>query len=117
MPLTNENGIRLYMKAVVKFRERLLVVTHVGGGQPARGPELLSVRHTNTAGGGHRNICGSSDAASQGVQGYDERTGNSSVSASGGTDDFCILSSVGGQEPIDNSLLQRFLPESLKFCL
>ena len=30
--LTNENGIRRYMKAVVKFRERLLVVTHVAGG-------------------------------------------------------------------------------------
>jgi hypothetical protein len=27
--LTNENGIRQYMKAVVRFRETLLVVAHV----------------------------------------------------------------------------------------
>ncbi|KAN0087412.1 hypothetical protein V8E54_001100, partial [Elaphomyces granulatus] len=54
--IMNEKGIRRYMGAVVKFREMLLVLTHVAGGQPARGPELLSVRHTNTPGGGHRNI-------------------------------------------------------------
>ena len=29
---------------------------HITGGQPARGPEILSVRHSNTAKGGHRNI-------------------------------------------------------------
>jgi hypothetical protein len=54
--LINEAGIARYMKAVVKFRERLMVLVHITGGQPARGPELLSVRHTNTAGGRHRNV-------------------------------------------------------------
>jgi len=29
---------------------------HIVGGQPARGPEILSVRHSNTVKGGHRNI-------------------------------------------------------------
>ncbi|KAN0066828.1 hypothetical protein V8E54_015117 [Elaphomyces granulatus] len=54
--LTNEAGVRNYMKAVVRFREKLAVLVHITGGQPARGPELLSIRHTNTAGGGHRNV-------------------------------------------------------------
>lgn len=29
---------------------------HICGGQPARGPEILTIRHSNTAEGGHRNI-------------------------------------------------------------
>ncbi|KAN0066933.1 Protein of unknown function (DUF3505) domain containing protein [Elaphomyces granulatus] len=39
--LMNEAGIGRYMKAVVSFREKLM---------------LLSIRHTNTAGGRHRNV-------------------------------------------------------------
>jgi hypothetical protein len=54
--LTNEAGIGKYMKAVVRFRKKLLVLVHITGGQPARDPELLSIRHTNTAGGRHRNV-------------------------------------------------------------
>jgi hypothetical protein len=54
--LTNEAGIGKYMKAVVRFREKLMVLVHITGGQPARGPELLSIRHTNTAGGRQRNV-------------------------------------------------------------
>src|SRR5882762_7221704 len=54
--LTNEAGIRQYMKAVVSFREKLVVLVHITRGQPARGPELLSIRHTNTASGRHRNV-------------------------------------------------------------
>ncbi|KAN0066823.1 hypothetical protein V8E54_015112 [Elaphomyces granulatus] len=54
--LMNEAGIGRYMKAVVSFREKLMVLVHITGGQPARGPELLSIRHTNTAGGRHRNV-------------------------------------------------------------
>jgi hypothetical protein len=34
--LSNVNGIRKYMKAVVRFREKLLVLVHITGGQPAR---------------------------------------------------------------------------------
>jgi hypothetical protein len=29
---------------------------HITGGQPARGLEIISVRHSNTVKGGHRNI-------------------------------------------------------------
>jgi hypothetical protein len=54
--LTNEAGVRNYMKAVVRFREKLAVLVHITGGQPTRSPELLSIRHTNTAGGRHRNV-------------------------------------------------------------
>ena len=48
--LTNVNSIRRYMTAVVRFRE-MLVLVHITGGQPARGPELLSIRHANTVSG------------------------------------------------------------------
>ena len=41
---------------MVAFREKLAVLMHISSGQPARGPELLSVRHSNTVQGGHRNI-------------------------------------------------------------
>jgi hypothetical protein len=44
------------MGRVVKFRKKLAVLMHITGGQPARGPEILSVRHSNTIKGGHRNI-------------------------------------------------------------
>jgi superfamily II DNA or RNA helicase len=45
-----------YMRQVSHFRAQLLVLMHMTGGQPARGPEILSVRHRNTAQGGHRNL-------------------------------------------------------------
>jgi hypothetical protein len=41
---------------VVEFREKLAVLMHISGGQPARGPEILSVCHSNTVQGGHRNV-------------------------------------------------------------
>ena len=44
------------MMNVARFREKLLVLMHITGGQPARGTELLSIRHSNTETGGHRNI-------------------------------------------------------------
>ena len=44
------------MGRVIEFREKLIALMHITGGQPARGPEILSVRHSNTAKGGHRNI-------------------------------------------------------------
>jgi hypothetical protein len=44
------------MGRIVKFREKLAVLMHIAGGQPARGPEILSVRHSNTIKGGYRNI-------------------------------------------------------------
>ena len=32
------------------------MLIHISAGQPARGPELLSIRHRNTRNGGRRNI-------------------------------------------------------------
>jgi hypothetical protein len=48
--------VERYMDQVVEFREKLAVLIHISGGQPARGPEILSVRHSNTVQGGHRNV-------------------------------------------------------------
>ncbi|KAK4446078.1 hypothetical protein QBC34DRAFT_153287 [Podospora aff. communis PSN243] len=45
-----------YIRLVNEFRRLLLILTHLLGGQPARATEILSVRHTNTAYGGIRNI-------------------------------------------------------------
>ena len=41
---------------MVAFREKLLALMHMTAGQPARATEILSVRHSNTIKGGHRNI-------------------------------------------------------------
>ncbi|KAK1920515.1 hypothetical protein P3342_008276 [Pyrenophora teres f. teres] len=43
----DRQAVERYMDRVVEFREKLAVLMHMTGGQPARGPELLS---------GHRNI-------------------------------------------------------------
>ena len=52
----HREGIESYMGRVVEFREKLLALMHISGGQPGRGPEILSCRHRNTARGGARNI-------------------------------------------------------------
>jgi RecQ family ATP-dependent DNA helicase len=52
----DREAVERYMGRVVEFREKLAVLMHMAGGQPARGPEILSVRHSNTVKGGHRNI-------------------------------------------------------------
>ena len=52
----NRQEVERYMDRVIAFREKLIVLMHITGGQPARGPEILSVRHSNTDKGGHRNI-------------------------------------------------------------
>lgn len=38
------------------FLERLLVLVHITAGQPARGTEILSLRHCNTVNGHHQSI-------------------------------------------------------------
>jgi hypothetical protein len=48
--------MRDYMRKVARFRGLLLILVHITGGQPARGTEILSVRHRNTVQGGHRNL-------------------------------------------------------------
>lgn len=61
MKMEHETGVdrqavERYMTQVREFREKLLVLAHTTGGQPGRAPEILSVRHSNTIQGGHRNI-------------------------------------------------------------
>ncbi|KAJ5325110.1 hypothetical protein N7476_003710 [Penicillium atrosanguineum] len=50
------DGIKRFFGFVADFKEKLAVVSHITSGQPARGPELLSIRHRNTAAGGQRNV-------------------------------------------------------------
>jgi hypothetical protein len=52
----DRQAVERYMDRVVVFREKLAVLMHIAGGQLARGPELLSVRHSNTVQGGYRNL-------------------------------------------------------------
>jgi hypothetical protein len=52
----NEAKLRDWMKTIDDFRGQLLALMHITGGQPARGPEILSVRHSNTAQGRFRNL-------------------------------------------------------------
>ena len=52
----NRSGIKTYLNQVKVLLHKLLVLIHVVGGQPARGTEMLSIRHSNTVVGKHRNI-------------------------------------------------------------
>ena len=45
-----------YFTSLESFRTDLAVLCHILGGQPARGTELLSIRHTNIANHDQRNI-------------------------------------------------------------
>ncbi|KAF9882951.1 hypothetical protein FE257_004862 [Aspergillus nanangensis] len=44
-----------YFQQATKFKELLAVLCHITAGQPARGPELLSIQHQNTETNVHRN--------------------------------------------------------------
>ena len=52
----DREGVERYIGRVVEFWEKLAVLMHIAGRQPARGLEILSVWHSNTVKGGHRNI-------------------------------------------------------------
>ena len=52
----NPAKIRRYMDDVVDFRGRFFVAVHMTEGQPARTPELLSIRHSNSIRGEYRNV-------------------------------------------------------------
>ena len=52
----DKSEMETYMAQMARFRENLLVLMHITGGQPARGPEILSIRHSNTVKGEYRNI-------------------------------------------------------------
>ena len=45
-----------YMQAVRRLKEKLAILIHISAGQPARAPELLSIRYENTRTGGRRNV-------------------------------------------------------------
>jgi hypothetical protein len=52
----DREAVEQYIDRVIEFRKKLAVLMHIAGGQPAQGPKILSVRHSNTIKGGHRNI-------------------------------------------------------------
>ena len=52
----NIDGIHAYQKSMDHFQQKLLLLFHLTGGQPARAPELLSLRYRNTSYGDTRNI-------------------------------------------------------------
>jgi hypothetical protein len=52
----DRSEIKTYMAQVARFRENILVLMYITGGQPARRPEILSIRYSNTMKGEHRNI-------------------------------------------------------------
>lgn len=45
-----------YIARIESFLERLLLLVHITASQPARGTEILSLRHCNTVNGHHRSI-------------------------------------------------------------
>uniref|UniRef100_L7IS48 DNA 3'-5' helicase n=1 Tax=Pyricularia oryzae (strain P131) TaxID=1143193 RepID=L7IS48_PYRO1 len=48
--------VRRYERSVERFREQILLLMHITGGQPARGTEIIGLRMWNTGGGGTRNV-------------------------------------------------------------
>jgi hypothetical protein len=52
----NKSEVKIYMTQIARFRENLLILMHIIGGQPARGPKILNIRHSNTVKGEYRNI-------------------------------------------------------------
>ncbi|PCG88207.1 hypothetical protein PENOC_112060 [Penicillium occitanis (nom. inval.)] len=49
-------AVQAYLRDRDRFLELLLLLCHLTGGQPARGTEILSLRHRNTLHGRHRSI-------------------------------------------------------------
>jgi len=53
----NEKGVEDWFREVKKFKEELLVLVHLTGGAPARGPEIISIQHENGKGSqSHRGV-------------------------------------------------------------
>tara|TARA_R110002003_G_scaffold3278_1_gene25047 strand:- start:168 stop:1271 length:1104 start_codon:yes stop_codon:yes gene_type:complete len=51
-----KKAVQAYFTKRDQFLEQLLLLIHITSGQPARGTELLSLQHSNTAQGHHRSI-------------------------------------------------------------
>ncbi len=49
-------AVQEYQQRVEQFQEKLLLIMHMVGGQPARATELIGLRYANTKQGGLRNI-------------------------------------------------------------
>ena len=52
----NVKRLEKYFSTISEFLEKLLILFHITGGQPARAPELLSIRVSNFVNSGQRNI-------------------------------------------------------------
>ncbi|RSL82730.1 hypothetical protein CEP52_016890 [Fusarium oligoseptatum] len=52
----HHRAVQTYEQTVNQFMERLFMLMHMVGGQPARATEILGIRHINTVNGGVRNI-------------------------------------------------------------
>jgi hypothetical protein len=52
----DQEAVKRYIGRIIEFQEKLTVLIHITRGQPARGLKILSVQHSNTSKGGHRNI-------------------------------------------------------------
>ena len=52
----NSRKLEKWLTSLSVFLEKLLVLIHLGGGQPARAPELLSIRSSNSIETGLRNL-------------------------------------------------------------
>jgi superfamily II DNA helicase RecQ len=50
------DGVDRWMYYITNFRELFLLCVQISWGQPARGPEILAIHHSNTAQGEYRNI-------------------------------------------------------------
>ncbi|KAF3031497.1 hypothetical protein E8E11_000866 [Didymella keratinophila] len=51
-----KNAVQAYFSKLDNFLEQILLLIHLTAGQPARGTELMSLQHSNTAQGHHRSI-------------------------------------------------------------
>jgi hypothetical protein len=51
-----KKAVQAYLDKVDAFLERLLLLIHMTGGQPARGTELMGLQHSNSAQGQHRGV-------------------------------------------------------------
>ena len=52
----NLKRLETYFESISLFIEKLLILIHISGGQPARAPEILSLQYSNSIKSGLRNI-------------------------------------------------------------
>jgi hypothetical protein len=52
----NQKTLETYFDSITVFLEKLLLLLHISGGQPARAPEILSLQYINSLKTGLRNI-------------------------------------------------------------